>query len=112
MKQRILIALHVNLMQLSATLNQSEPWGSFSATERCYWKVTPAVRDGFQDRGILGQLSFWGLTQVWRIWLFVWKSWKYAPLMCSAPSKIYLLLCRLWFYNFLRSAMSNPNGLL
>ena len=61
-------------------------------------------RDGFRERWALGHLSFWGLTQVWPIWPFVWKAWKYAPLMCSVPSKIYLLLCRLWFHNYLRSS--------
>ena len=30
---------------------------------------------------------------------------KCAPCMCSVPSKIYLLLCRLWFYNCLRSRL-------
>jgi len=53
------------------------------------------------DLGVRAHLSFWGPTQVWPIWPFVWKTWKYAPLMCSAPSKIYLLLCRLRFYNCL-----------
>jgi len=50
-------------------------------------------RDGFRERGALGHLSFWGPTQVWPIWPFLWKAWNYVPLMCSAPSKIYLLLC-------------------
>ena len=45
------------------------------------------IRDGFRERGALGHLSFWGPTQVWPIWPFVWKAWKYAPLVCSAPSK-------------------------
>jgi len=55
-------------------------------------------RDGFRERGALVHLSFRGPKRVWPIWPFVWKAWTYAPLMCSAPSKIYLLLCRLWFY--------------
>jgi len=62
------------------------------------------VMDGFRERGALGHLSFWGPTQVWPIWPFVWKAWKYAPLMCSASSKFYLLLCRLWFCNCRRSS--------
>jgi len=62
------------------------------------------IRDGFRERGALGHLSFWGPTQVWHIWPFVWKAWKFASLMCSASSKIYLLLCRLWFCNCLRSS--------
>jgi len=45
------------------------------------------IRDGFRERGALGHLSFWGPTQVWPIWPFVWKAWKYAPLVCSAPAK-------------------------
>ena len=32
-------------------------------------------------------LNFCGPTQVWPIWPFVWKAWKYAPLVCSAHSK-------------------------
>ena len=35
-------------------------------------------RDWFEQRGTLGHLSFWGTTQVWPIWLFVWKAWRYA----------------------------------
>jgi len=31
-------------------------------------------------------------SQMWPIWPFVWKAWKYAPLMCSAPSK-YIFCC-------------------
>ena len=46
---------------------------------------------------------FLGPTQVWPIWSFVWTAWKYAPLICSAPSKIDLLWFRLWFYDCLRS---------
>jgi len=61
-------------------------------------------RDGFRERGALGHLSFWGPTQVWPIWPFVWKAWKYASLICSASSKFYLLLRRLWFCNCLRSS--------
>jgi len=44
-------------------------------------------RDGFREHGSLDHLSFWGPTQVWPIWPFVWKAWKYAPLVCSALSK-------------------------
>jgi len=44
-------------------------------------------RDGFRERGALGHLSFGGPTQVWPIWPFVWKTWKYGPLMCRAPQK-------------------------
>jgi len=40
-------------------------------------------------------------TQVWPICPFVWKSWKHARLICSSPSKIYILWCRLWFYDCL-----------
>jgi len=43
------------------------------------------VRGGFRECGALDHLSFWP------IWPFVWKAWKYAPLMCSDLSKIYLL---------------------
>jgi len=63
----------------------------------------PAPRDGFRERGALGRRSFWGPTQVWPIWSFVWKAWKYAPLICSALSKIYLFWFQLWFYDCLRS---------
>jgi len=44
-------------------------------------------RDGFRDRRAKGHLSFWGPTQVWPIWPFGWKAWKYVSLTCSAPSK-------------------------
>ena len=47
------------------------------------WLVT---RDGYRERGARGHLSFWGPTQVWPILPFAWKAWKYAPLVCSAPS--------------------------
>jgi len=60
-------------------------------------------RDGFRQRGALRHLSFCGPAQVWPIWPFVWKAWKCVPRICSAPSKIYLLLCRPWFYDCLRS---------
>jgi len=66
--------------------------------------VTTVHGDGFRERGALGHLSFWGPTQVWPIWPFVWKVWNYAPLFRSDPSKIYLLWCRLWFYVCLRSS--------
>ena len=39
-------------------------------------------------------LVFWGPMHMWPIWPFAWKALKYAPLMCSPPSKIYHL-CRL-----------------
>jgi len=66
--------------------------------EKCH-----TTRDGFRERGALGHLSFWGPTQVWPIWPFVWKAWNYAPLVCSALWKS-LLWCRLWFHNCLRSS--------
>jgi len=62
------------------------------------------MRDGLRERGALGHLSFLGPTQVRPIWPFVWKAWKYATVACIVPSKIYLLLCRLWFYNYVRSS--------
>jgi len=62
------------------------------------------IRDGFRERGALGHLAFWGPTQVWPIWPFVWKAWKYARFICGSSSKTYLLLCRLWFYNCVRSS--------
>jgi len=52
--------------------------------------LDPTPRDRFRKHGALGHLSFWSPAQVRPIWSFVWKTWKYAPLMCSAPSKIYL----------------------
>jgi len=55
------------------------------------------------ERGALGHFSFWGPTQVWPIWPFVWKAWRYGPLTCSVLSKIYPLLWWLWFYNWLRA---------
>jgi len=69
---------------------------------KSFWP--PPCKNPFKVRGALGQLRFWGPTQVWPIWPFVWKAWKYAPFMCSAPSKVYLFLCRLWFYNCVRSS--------
>jgi len=59
------------------------------------------IRDGFGKRWALGHLSFGCPKQVWPIWPFVWKAWKYASLMRSAPQKS-LLLCRLWCYICLR----------
>jgi len=53
---------------------------------------TFAPRDWFRERGALGHLSFCGPTQVWPIWLLVWKALKYAPLVCSALSK-YIFCC-------------------
>jgi len=47
---------------------------------------SPLARDRFRERGALGHLGIWSSTQVWPIWPFVWKTWKYAPLVCSAPS--------------------------
>jgi len=70
---------------------------------RGIWGV---CRDGFRQRGALGHLSFWSPAQVWPIWPFVWKAWMCAPRMCGASSKIYLLLCRIWFYECLRSGIS------
>ena len=37
----------------------------------------------------LGHLSFGGPKQVWPIWPFVWKAWKYAPLMCAPQTSIF-----------------------
>jgi len=47
-------------------------------------------RAGFREHEALGHLSFWGPKHMWHIWPFVWKAWKSAPLMCSAPSEIYV----------------------
>jgi len=58
-------------------------------------------RDGFRKRGALGHLSFWGPTQVWPIWPFVQKAWKYARL-CVVPLQKYIFW--LWFYDGLRSS--------
>jgi len=69
-----------------------------------YGTLVTTVRDGFRACGPLRHLSLWGAMQVWPIWPFVWKAWKYAPLIYSAPSKIYLLWCPLWFYVCLRSS--------
>jgi len=74
------------------------------AKVRLYGTLVTTVRDGFRARGTLGHLSFWGPMKVWPIWPFAWKTWKFALLMCSAPSKIYLLWFRLWFCVFLRSS--------
>jgi len=70
----------------------------------CLLIFVVAPKDGFRERGALSHLSFWGPTQVWPIWPFVWKAWKSAPLVVSAPSKIYLLWIRPWFYICLRSS--------
>jgi len=48
------------------------------------FRATVLNRDGFKERGTIGHLSFGGPKQVSPIWPFVWKAWKYAPLMCSA----------------------------
>jgi len=47
-------------------------------------------RDGFRERGALGHLSFGGPKQVWPIWPFFWKAWKYAPLMQWRTQKIFM----------------------
>jgi len=79
-------------------------WNSGRTTSGSTTVVGVRGRDGFMGRGALGHLSFRGPKQVWPIWPFVWKAWTYAPLMFSASSKIYLLLCRLWFYIGLKSS--------
>jgi len=53
----------------------------------CLYKWGMA-RNGFRECGALAHLSFWGPTQVWPIWPFEWKVWKYAPLVCSAPQNL------------------------
>jgi len=45
-------------------------------------------RDGFREGWALGHLSFGGPKQVWPIWPFVWKAWKYTPLMCAPQTSI------------------------
>jgi len=87
---------HFNLLHLADFMHH---WFSVS-----FFDV--ATRDGFRQRGALGHHRFWGPAQVWPIWPFVWKAWKCAPRMCIAPSKNDLLLCRLWFYDCLRSGVS------
>jgi len=62
------------------------------------------VKGGFQPPCLRPCL---GPTQVWPICPFAWNAWKYALLMCSASSKIYILWCRLWFYYCLRSMYPN-----
>jgi len=49
-------------------------------------------RVGFEERWALGHLSFWGPTQVWPIWPFVWKAWKYA-LLCVVPPQKSIFCC-------------------
>jgi len=91
---------------ITRTLNfLIENWYKFLPVKTLNWNsgrttvVGVGGRDGFRERGALGHLSLRGPKQVWpvSIWPFIWKAWTYAPLMCSAPSKIYLLLCRLCF---------------
>ena len=77
---------------------EPEPEIWVPATHLWYKQCTYVGTDGFREHGALGHLSFGGPKQVWPIWPLVWKAWKYAPLMCSSPSKVYLLLCRIWFY--------------
>jgi len=69
------------------------------------------IRAEFRLHGSLCHLSFWGSTQVWPIWPFVWNAGKCTPPMCSAASKTYFLWCRLWFYDCLRSGFIRPEGL-
>jgi len=54
-------------------------------------------RNGFRERGALGHLSFGCPKQMWRVWPFVWKAWKYAPLMCAPQTSIFCCAW-LWFY--------------
>jgi len=49
--------------------------------------LVPFARYGFRESGSIGHLGFWGPTQVWPIWPFVWKAWKHAHFVCSTPSK-------------------------
>jgi len=84
-------------------------WNSFLNASVGHWKRcggshVARYTDGFRERRALGHLSFWVPTQVWPMWPFVWKAWKYAPHMCGPPSKIYFLLCRIWIYNCVRSS--------
>jgi len=69
-----------------------------------FQKVGHRFRDGFRERGALGHLSFWGPMLVWPIWSLVLKTWKYAPLPCITLSKFYLLWCRHWFHDCLKSS--------
>ena len=97
----------LNSNSVSKTTCSNSPYEAM-LTYASMRNITMLTRDGFRERGALGHLGFWGPTQVWSIWPFVWKAWKYAPLICSVPWKIYLLWCRLWFYKFLRSGVCNP----
>jgi len=68
-----------------------------------YQEVTTTARDRFRERGALGHLSFWGPR---KCDLFGRLSGKRErmPLLCvCAPSKVYILWFRLWFYDCLRS---------
>jgi len=49
-------------------------------------------RDRFRQRGALGHLSFGSPKQVWPIWPFVWKAWKYA-LLCVVPPQKSIFCC-------------------
>jgi len=54
----------------------------FKIARNTYNAVTDSDvgRDGFRERGAVGHLNFWDPTEVWRMWPFVWKAWKYTPL--------------------------------
>jgi len=97
------LAVVINKNKRNAVGNSEAPllWIFFLS-----WVEYLIGRDGFRERGALGHLSFGGPKPMWLIWPFVWKAWKYAPFMSSAPSEIYFLLCRLWFYICLRSGVS------
>jgi len=66
---------------------------------------TSLTRDGLKERGALGHISFRGPTQVWPIWSFIWKAWKYGRFVGSAPSKVYHLWFGVWFCDCLRSSI-------
>jgi len=77
---------------------------NFYFAPRAYINCKGASRDGFRERRALGHCSFWGPMLVLPIWSLVLKTWKYPPLPCIIRSKFYLLWCRLWFYDCLKSA--------
>jgi len=84
----------IEISGFSEILNKSSHQAGLPCLWLClYGTLVTTVRDGFRECGALGHLGFWGPTLVWPIWPFVWKEWKYAPLMGRAPSKIYLLWC-------------------
>jgi len=65
--------------------------------------VTPQAGTDLGSAGPLGHLSFWAPRKC-GLFSRLCEKRESIPLLCVVPLKIYLLWCRLWFHNCLRSS--------